>query len=221
MSHLEPIIQYVGSLPEIEIDAQKTALICIDLQYFDASPDHGVFEGTRDDNAYYFDRLDNTVIPNVARLQRVAREQRIEVMHVKIAALTNDGRDRGRRHAVRNMLSPRDSIESTFLPEVCPDGDEIVFSKTSSGMFATTNADLVLRNMGLDTLIFVGVATNQCVETSVRVAADLGYNVLLVEDGCATISKDSHHASIKAMDDAYAVVKSTDDVIKQMNEDTI
>ncbi|KAA5539080.1 cysteine hydrolase [Roseiconus nitratireducens] len=201
---------------------RHTALLCIDLQYLDAAPGHGVFRDAeksgvpREAQEYYFDRLSATVLPNVRRLQNAFRTHDLEVIHTRIQSLTRDGRDRSKGHRRLGLLAAPGSREAEFLEIVAPDEqrDEIVINKTASGVFSSTNLHYVLNNMGIESLFVVGVYTNECVETTVRDACDLGYLVTVVEDCCATVTPELHEASLATLRDRYARVMSLDEVIR-------
>ncbi|MGC2200581.1 MAG: isochorismatase family cysteine hydrolase, partial [Stellaceae bacterium] len=60
----------------------------------------------------------------------------------------------------------------------------------------STNIDYVLRNLGVRSLIIAGLMTDQCVESAVRDACDLGYLVTLVTDACTTSSAERHEQSL-------------------------
>jgi len=64
--------------------------------------------------------------------------------------------------------------EAAFIPEVVPQGDEVVIAKISSSPFNSTNIDFVLRNLGVVHIVLAGVMTNGCVESTARDAADRG-----------------------------------------------
>ena len=102
--------------------------------------------------AYYIDRLEPLVIPNVRRLQDVCREAGIEVIHTKIESLTEDGRDRSLEHKRLEIHHPPGSLDARFLEEVAPQGDEIVITKTCGGVFNGTSTSKVrlLRNLGME-----------------------------------------------------------------------
>ena len=51
-------------------------------------------------------------------------------------------------------------------------------------MFESTNLAYVPRNLNIDSLFIVGVYTDECISTTVRVAADIGYFVTLIADAC-------------------------------------
>ena len=207
-----------GVLPYPELQVGDTALIVIDLQYGDAHPDYGLLQRMRERGdeeiaAYYVDRLETLVIPNVRRLQDACREAGIEVIHTKIESLTDDGRDRSLEHKRLNIHHPPGSIDARFREEVAPQGDEIVLTKTCGGVFNGTNIEYVLRNLGIANLIIAGVITSGCVEVAVRDAADRGFAVTLPEDACASWSEEMEYAAIRAMSEIYAKVLSTDEIV--------
>ena len=86
--------------------------------------------------------------------------------------------------------------DAAVLDEVAPVGDEVVLTKTSSSVFISTNLHYVLGNLGIKQLIIVGALTDQCVDSAVRDACDLGYLVTLPVDACATQSKVRHETSL-------------------------
>jgi len=230
-SHLDPLKDayhesFIDIPDHLEILAHRnTALLCIDLQYLDAAPGHGVFDDANSSGVspearrYYFDRLESLVLPNVRRLQDSFRSHGLEVIHTRIQALTQDGRDRSKGHKRLGLLAPPGSREADFLESVAPaaDRDEIVINKTASGVFSSTNLHYVLNNLGIESLFIVGVYTNECVETTVRDACDLGYLVTLIEDCCATVTPELHQASLATLRDRYARVISLEEAIRSIN----
>lgn len=220
MTSENPLLQLIQPLPEFEITRRSTALLVVDMQYFDAHPDFGVFAKARERGLesvfkYYFDRLE-LIVPSIARLQAAFREAGMEVVHTKIESLTLDGRERSLGHKHKNIFAPRGSRDGAILEELKPLDNEIVLSKTASGVFNSTAIDHILRNLGIDTLVVTGVVTNNCVENAVRAACDLSYKVILVEDGCAAVKEDLHQAAVRAMNDHFAKVKSTKDVLAML-----
>lgn len=197
----------------------NTGLLCIDLQYLDAVEGFGVFRDPeksgvpKEGRDYYFNQLKTTVLPNVKRLQGAFRDCQLEVMHTRIQSLTQDGRDRSSGHKRLNLLAAPGSKEAEFIEEIAPVDDEVVVNKTASGVFSSTNFNYVLNNMGVNALFVCGVYTNECVETTVRAASDLGYFVTMVEDACATVTPSLHQASIATLKDRYARVVTTDEAL--------
>ncbi|MFO8156193.1 MAG: isochorismatase family cysteine hydrolase [Thiohalospira sp.] len=201
-----------------------TALLCIDIQYLDAAPGYGVFADAErsgvplEAQEYYFNRLQNIVLPNIRRLQDAFRANDLEVIHTRIRSLTRDGRDRGPGHKRLGLHAAPDSKEAEILPEVAPLDDEIVVDKTASGVFNATNLNYVLRNLGINGLFIVGVYTNECVSTAIRDACDLGYFTTLVADGTATVTPELQQATVATLRDRYARVMTTGDAVTEIDQ---
>ena len=64
--------------------------------------------------------------------------------------------------------------------------------------------------MGIEALFVTGVYTNECVETTVRDACDLGYLVTLIEDGCTTVTPQLHEASLQTLRNRYCRIITTE-----------
>lgn len=201
----------------------NTALLCIDMQFLDAVRGYGVFADentsglTAESQAYYFDRLDELVIPNMRRMQDAFRANRLEVIHTRIQSLTLDGRDRGSGHKRLGLHAAPGSKEAEFVQEVGPVGDEIVINKTASGVFTSTNLAYVLRNLGIQGLFIAGVYSNECVSTAVRDACDLGFHVTLLSDAIATVTPELEKATITTMKDRYARVMTTSEALSELD----
>ncbi|MFN6944668.1 MAG: cysteine hydrolase family protein [Cytophagaceae bacterium] len=227
-SSLDPLKDYYKEIVDELSQERKEilshhaiALLVIDIQYLDAARGYGVFKDITssgipvEQQKYYFDTLEERVIPNVQKLLNLFRTKKMEIIHTRIQSLTMDGRDRSNGHKRLNLLAPPGSKEAEFLPQVAPKADEIVINKTASGVFSSTNLNFVLQNIGIKELIIAGVYTNECVETTVRDACDLGYLVTMVEDACTTVTPELHQGSINNLKDRYASILSTADIEKR------
>src|SRR5215218_6477737 len=161
------------------------------------------------------ERLD-LIVPNIRRLQDAFREAGLEVIHVRIASMTADGRDRGPSHKKLGHAAAPASPDAEILPELAPAGDELVFNKTAGSVFCATNIEYVLRNLGITTLVITGIVTTGCVHTAVTDAADRGFHVILVEDGCGALLPEMHSASIRILRDVYAKILTTSQVLDRV-----
>jgi nicotinamidase-related amidase len=161
---------------------------------------------------YYIERL-GLIVPHIQKLLDACRQRQIEVIHLRIQSLTKDGRDRSQQHKNLGIHCPPGSKESQLLDELRAQDDEIVLTKTCGGAFNGTMIDQILRNIGIQNLIVVGVVTNGCVEATVRDASDRSYDVIVVEDACATWTQEMQAASIWTMEEVYAKVKTTHEVL--------
>jgi ureidoacrylate peracid hydrolase len=188
---------------EIPIDIRRSALLFIDVQNYNARPDGGEYknegftpEKAEAENAYFFKQLKQVAIPNMQRLQNACRQKGIEVLYTVIESLTRDGRDRSLDYKITGFNVPRGSWDARVLDEIKPLEDEIIFPKTSSSVFISTNIHYILGNLGVDFLIVSGLLTDQCISSAVRDACDLGYLVTLITDACTTYTQERHETSL-------------------------
>jgi nicotinamidase-related amidase len=187
------------------------------MQYLDAHPAWGLGklaeeQGKPEVLRQYFEEI-SKIIPNIQRLLEACRGVGIEVIYTKVASLTRDNRDASPALRVRDLATPLGTKEAEVLEELMPVGDEMIISKTSSGIFNSTGIDQVFRNLGTKCLIVTGVVTNHCVELSVRDAADRGYNVIVVSDGCASFSDELHQQALQRMSTGLMKNKTTEEVL--------
>ncbi len=134
--------------------------------------------------------------------------------------MTHNGRDRGKGRRRLGLLAAPGSRDADFLEQVAPldSRDEIVINKTASGVFSSTNIHYVLKNSGVESLFVVGVYTNECVETTVRDACDLGYLVTIVEGCCATVTPELPAASLATLRDRYARIMKLKEAIRTISQ---
>ena len=186
---------------EVEIDPTRAALLFIDVQNYSAHRDGGGCAGLGEEKeeryGFFFRIMRDVAVPNMQRLQAACRRARVEVLYTVIESLTKDGRDRSLDHKISGISVPRGSWDAKVLDEIAPAEDEIVLPKTSSSVFISTNLDYVLRNLSVRSLVVAGVLTDQCVDSAVRDACDLGYLVTTVTDACATHSQERHDSSLR------------------------
>jgi len=94
-------------------------------------------------------------------------------------------------HNSRQAVSPLKlgTPGGEFLEGIVPRDDELVICKDVNSAFVGTTLELELRRRGIHRLISVGYFTNFCVETTVRMAGNMGYDSYLVPDACATSNR--------------------------------
>ncbi|MEM8759412.1 MAG: isochorismatase family cysteine hydrolase [Pseudomonadota bacterium] len=189
---------------EVPLDPAQSALLFIDVQNFCARRDGGEFKDVpkaqfERDYGWFFDELEGRVIPNMARIQAACRNAGIEVMYTTIESLTLDGRDRSLDYKITGFHVPKGSWDGKVIDQIAPMGDEIVLPKTSSSVFVSTHVDYILRNLGVRQLVLAGLVTDQCVESAIRDACDLGYLVTQVTDACLTYTQERHDHSLRTI----------------------
>jgi nicotinamidase-related amidase len=222
--------QYYGGLSSTvykdptPLSAESTALVLIDVQD----------QVTRDYYEEYFPKLGFDVsglaqvlgemedfvggaLGNIERILAKCREKDIRPIHCKIQSYLDDAADTGMLHKSAGMLQPPSSPESKFLPQGAPADGEIVLIKTCSGVHVGTPIDRILRNLGVTNLIVIGFYTDQCVSTSVRDFADLGYRVALISDAVAAMSRERHDMAMNGIGNIYARSETTAELLARLD----
>ncbi|WP_420384169.1 cysteine hydrolase family protein [Novosphingobium sp.] len=94
-------------------------------------------------------------------------------------------------HNSRQAVSPLKlgTPGGEFLDGIAPRADELVITKDVNSAFVGTTLELELRRRGIHRLVQVGYFTNFCVETTVRMAGNMGYDNYLIPDACATSNR--------------------------------
>jgi len=206
---------------DVPLVPAEAALLFIDVQNFCARRDGGEFKDIpapqfEEDYGWFFDKFESETLPNMQRLQGATRKAGIEVMYTTIESLTLDGRDRSLDYKITGFNVPKGSWDGKVLDAIAPGKDEMIFPKSSSSVFVSTHIDYVLRNLGVKQLALSGLVTDQCVESAVRDACDLGYLVTQVVDACLTYSQERHDHSLTTIK-GYCRQVTTDELIAELS----
>jgi ureidoacrylate peracid hydrolase len=200
------------SFRERAVEPDRTALLIIDLQKGLCGDDELASESA---HSYLQHRIRSVVVPNGQQLLDACRAIGVEVIYTVIECLTLDGRDRGLDYKISGLFAAKGSREAEVIDELAPLENEIVIPKTSSSLFNSTNADYVLRNLGIEYILVMGMVTDQCVETTIRDGCDRGYLMTVVEDACASHSERRHEDSLAGIR-GYCRQRTTGEVIAEL-----
>ncbi|MCL4494255.1 MAG: hydrolase [Firmicutes bacterium] len=185
---------------KLELIAQRTALVVIDLQkgiaQMPAEPHTG-----------------QSVVSRAGQLADRFRSVGAFVVLVHVGP-SEDGGD---------ALHPITDTETTW-PTLPPGWDEIVaelgpqkgdhvIRKRQWGAFYGTDLDLQLRRRGIDTIVLCGISTNIGVESTARAAYEHGYQQIFVEDACSARSSDEHHFTFQHIFPRIGRIRSTREVL--------
>jgi nicotinamidase-related amidase len=224
---LDILTGWVLPWPRVEPNWSRSALLVIDVQNYSSNPSVGIAERLVAEGspfaAYYVKRLTTVMIPNIRRLLDAFRKCGRDVIYTRHGSLLPDGRDLVQWRRTRNAeavsttgrpaLWPLGSYEHQIVHNLAPVAGELVIDKNSSSPFNGTGIDQILRNLDIETLVLTGTATDMCVESTGRDAADRGYGVIVAEDATATYHQEHHKASLEALARVYAQVWATSRVI--------
>lgn len=151
-----------------------------------------------------------------------------------MAALLDAWRTRGQpvvhvQHMSRRADSPlRPGLPGNALkPEVAPAEGEPLFRKEVNSAFIGTGLEEHLRARGIARLVIVGLTTDHCVSSTARMAANLGFEAVVVSDATATFERvgpegghlsadEMHRAALASLHGEFATVRRTDEVLAEL-----
>lgn len=187
-------------------------LVVVDLQryYLDPESNFRRYPESGDSSAFEYieGRCRNTVIPNVQRLLAHFRSNQWPVVFLRLCGQNVDRSDLHHSFRESNEIAEKagypgiyplaDEPLADVVPEAAPLSNEIVLDKVTFSGFTSSDIEDVLLALKAEHLVFCGLATSQCVDTTARDASDRGYYVIHVEDAQADYSERSHHFSLYA-----------------------
>jgi len=211
----------------LEIDLNRTAVVIIDMQNGYVSKG-GYIDLCGSDISRY-----EKIIEPIKTLTDTARSKGLKVIYV-VTKHPPDLSDSGgpdsalwhkdfalnlkRKHPEwEDTFTLRDTWGSEIINELKPQEGDIVCEKMRMTAFYQTNVDTILKTYNLKYLLFTGVATNGCVEASMRDAYNIGYFPILVSDASGHLGPDfTQAATIHNMEALYGWVATTSDCINAM-----
>jgi ureidoacrylate peracid hydrolase len=220
----------LAARPEpVEIDLAKTAIVVVDMQNAFMSP------------AGLFDKSDlpiegaQAVIGPARRLLEGARRAGLKVVYVKMsynADMSNaGGPDSPNWHKETGMVLMRKHPEDwgkfitegtwdeQIVDELAPVAGEPVVRKQRYSGFAGTSLDHVLKTLGSRYLLYIGGATNICVETTLMDGFFLDYWPILVEDACfSQCPPVAVEGAVWNVENLFGWVSTIDDVLAAIDE---
>jgi nicotinamidase-related amidase len=116
---------------------------------------------------------------------------------------------------------------NAFRPGFEPWSGEPVVPKSVNSAFIGTDLDLRLKRLGIRKVVVFGITTDMCVSTTVRTGANLGYDMMLVEDACdcfdlpdgagGTIpARRSHQVHVATLRFEFAQVITTEEIVEAL-----
>lgn len=161
------------------------------------------------------------VIPKIANLISVCRKSRIPIFYTQairepsgIDLLTNVHRILPKSREERIKMKPicvRGTWDAEIVDEIRPNDSDHVIRKRRDSAFYDTEIGVWLKSVGIDTLIFCGIDTSISVESSLRDAFNLGYDVILMSNATASNIEKHYQSTLENVRGYYGLVMSTEE----------
>lgn len=192
---------------DLTLDPKKTAIITIDMHRGHLDPKVATMPCSEEDC--------RKVIRNTLRLLEIGRTYEVPIIHVKlvqrkIPGLGAEGMNVPFWRALHNIteeknrLSPgrrstvddhniEGSVQTEMIPELVGKGDYLIENKKRLNCFYGTDLEELLRVLGVDTTVFIGINTNTCDLDTAFAAFDMDYRVIVISDCVASMYGEDLH----------------------------
>ncbi len=186
------------------------ALVIIDVQNGFVSKG-GSYDLLGMETAHY-----RAVVPKIAELVKICRKAGIPIFYTQavrersgIDLLTKSHRilPKAREERIRKRpICVRGTWDANIVDEVKPAAEDHVVVKRRDSAFQDTEINVWLKSLGVDTLVFCGIDTSICVETSLRDGFNNGYDVILISDATASGNRKHFESTLEVVREYYGIV---------------
>src|ERR1700761_8376311 len=190
---------------------EHTAIVTQECQGAVIGPDAGL--------AMLADEARRVALPNITKLLPAARAAGVQVVHCLVQQRP-DGLGSNHNAKIFSIGRGRGNIApgtpgAAVLPELGPEPTDVVPSRWHGvGPMGGTDLDAVLRNLGVSTIVVVGVSLNIAIPNVVMDAVNAAYRVVLPRDAVAGIPTEYGNAIIDNTLSLLATITSTDDLLQ-------
>jgi ureidoacrylate peracid hydrolase len=200
------------------LDPRKTALLVIDMQNTFCAPG-GPAEVA----------VSREIIAPINRLTRRLRDMGVQVIWVLHANEQYNGRsdwelfynyvvaDDMRLKTIESLTAGRQAVWHDL--EQGNRDITIIKNRYSALVSGSSSLERVLRNLGIDTLLFAGTKTNICCESTARDAMMLDFKVVMLSDCTAALSDDEHRAALESIIQQFGDVMTADEAVELLGKD--
>jgi biuret amidohydrolase len=198
-----------------QIDPHKAALIVVDMENDFVAP-----------GAPLEAPAGRTMLPTLKQVLAFCRDQGVHVIYTTHAH-RRDGCDMGRFADLWPQVRSRTGLVDgepgiEIYPELAPLANEIVVKKHRYSAFYGTDLEIILRGLGVDTVVITGVTTENCCHATARDALFRDYRVVFLSDATATFdypdvgqgkmsADEVHHATLVILSVSTAHVMTADE----------
>jgi biuret amidohydrolase len=192
------------------VEAGRTAIVAQECQGAVIGPDAGL--------AMLAEEARRVALPNIVRLLPVARAAGVHIVHCLVQRRP-DGL--GSNHNAKIFTTSRGAVDiapgtpgAEVLPELGPEPSDLILRRWHGvGPMGGTDLDAVLRNLGVSTIVVVGVSLNIAIPNVVMDAVNAAYRVVVPRDAVAGIPSEYGDAVIANTLSLLATITTTDELI--------
>jgi ureidoacrylate peracid hydrolase len=171
------------------------------------------------------------IVPNIKSLIQVCRSSKIPIFFTQavregsgIDLLTRTHRILPKSREERIKMRPicvRGTWDADIVDELSPLTQDHVVIKRRDSAFQDTEIEVWLRSFGIDALIFAGIDTSICVESSLRDAFNHGYDIILISDATASSVGKNYNSTMDNVRDYYGLVMNLEEFKSNLSYETL
>lgn len=180
-----------------QLNPKTTALVMIDLQHGNVVRELAPYPAGQ-------------VVANSVRVAEAWRAAGATIVYVRVSVGELAPHVADRALPGLKVVPPN---PSDLVPEAQVQPGDFVVTKRQFGAFHATELDQILRRRGVKDIIMTGIATNIGVESTARVAHDLGYDLVFVEDAMTSIGEGNHEFAVRNVFPLLGRVRTTEEIV--------
>ncbi|MFX1443517.1 MAG: isochorismatase family cysteine hydrolase [Promethearchaeota archaeon] len=149
-------------------------------------------------------------LKNLKSLIEVARSKKIPIIYSKITPLPKEYESSFRTFMFMKRFKIKDpeklprflepgTPESEITSEIRPLDDDIVIEKNTASIFIGTNFEYLMRNKGIDTILFTGISTEFGIASSARDSCNRGFYTVVVKDCVSSYNQKFHENTLEIL----------------------
>jgi isochorismate hydrolase len=196
------------NLHKMEPDLSSTALMVIDMQNF-----------FLDSKSQTFTPGGLAIIPNVTKLIKVFRQKKLPVMYTAHVHKSPE-MDGGIMSWWWQGMVIENTADAEIHNELAPRPEEKIIYKHRYSAFYNTDLEIILKCLKITDLVFCGIMTNLCCETTARDAFMRDFRVFFLLDATGTVDEVLHLSTLKNVAFGFAYVTKTEDVLRKLDNKT-
>jgi nicotinamidase-related amidase len=200
----------------MSINASKSALLILHYQNGLVKPE-GIFafSGTPGQVEKH------NCLEKTAAVLKASREAGLTVIYVNIAYRPGFPELKKPTYPLIESIQERGAFlrgtwDADVPDELKPESSDIIIINFDSSAFSHTDLDCILRAKDIKQLFLAGIATNWIVESTTRYGAELGYDIVVLEDCCQGFTDELHEFAITQTLPYYAVIMKSPDFIADL-----
>ena len=166
------------------------------------------------------------IIPKLKDLIEFCRSMEIPIFYteavkeasgIDVLTKVHNFLPKSRQERLKFPICIRGTWDGVTIDELKPKENDPVVIKRRDSAFQDTEFRVWLQSLGVNLLVFTGIDTSICVETSLREGFNIGYDVALISDATASGYKDHYETTIERVSDYYGLVMSIERFKKAIN----